>query len=51
MIEAVKQTFAIKARPAPARARRARPVMSPVPATRDPALSPLETAADISKGA
>jgi SAM-dependent methyltransferase len=51
MIEAVKQTFAIKARPAPARARSIRPVMAPVPATRDPALRNLQGAGVVSKGA
>jgi SAM-dependent methyltransferase len=36
LTEAVKQTFAVKARRAPARARVARPTMSPLPANRAP---------------
>jgi SAM-dependent methyltransferase len=35
LIEAVKQTYAIKARPQRARSRVVRPVMAPVPATRE----------------
>jgi len=36
LTEAVKQTFAVKARPAPARGRVARPAMAPLPANRAP---------------
>ncbi|MDP2215331.1 class I SAM-dependent methyltransferase [Phenylobacterium sp.] len=37
LIEAIKQTYAIKARPQRVKSRVARPVMAPIPATRDPA--------------
>lgn len=51
LIEAVKQTYAIKARPQRVRSRAVRPVLAPAPATRKPAGRKPAPGPVVSKGA